>query len=311
MSKSKSGKIFVGAFVVFIVAVVAFFAFRSGEKDKDQVALVVTTLSNPFFIDMKEGAEAESATQQLKLVVQAPDLASDVERQIAILENLIAQRIDVICLVPADSKAVIPAIAKAEKAGVRVINIDNRIDVEALKKAGVSAPPYIGSDNRQGGVQAGEYLAKLINEKGKVAILEGVSGVEAGILRKEGFLEAIAKYPQIEVVASQPADWSREKGLNVFQSIYQAHPDLAGLFACNDEMALGAIQALGANRSVKVVGFDATDDARKAVKEGRMDATVAQQPREMAILAIKRAAQWLGGEKPAVVESTPLQLVTE
>lgn len=279
---------------------------------KQKVGFVVTTMSNPFFVDMTDGAKQEAAKHpNMQLIIQAPEKAADNERQIQIIENLISLKVSAICVVPADSKSVVAAIIKANAAGIPVINIDNKVDTDTATKAGAKIAGYIGSDNFSGGALAGEFVAKKIGQNGKVAILEGVSGVEAGLKRKEGFLDAIKKYPGIQVVASQPADWDREKGLNVFQNIYQANPDLKALFACNDEMALGAIRALKQPRTVVVVGFDATKDAVQSVNNGELDATVAQVPAEMGKQAIAAAASVISGASIPSAQQTPLRLISK
>ena len=306
--------------LVALVAVVTLLIVRSnrdpgnGRPDgrRVRIGFVVTTLSNPFFVDMVDGAKQQAQSlQSVDIVVQAPEQASDNERQMQIIEGLISQKVDAICVVPADSKSVVASVAKADAAGIPFINVDNRINEAALKSNGATVEAYVGSDNYDGGKLAGAFMAKKLGGKGKVAILEGVSGVEAGAQRKAGFLEALKASPGIQVVASQPADWSREKGLNVFQSIYQAHPDLQGLFACNDEMALGAIRALQSPRQVVVVGFDATKDAVDAVQSGEMDATVAQMPAEMGRAAVSVAAKAAARESFQPVQMTPLRLVTK
>lgn len=279
---------------------------------KLRIGYVVTTLSNPFFVEMANGArEAIRELPDAEVVVQAPEQAADNERQIQIVENLIVQRVDAICVVPADSKSIAVAVAKANNARIPVINVDNRMDASSLTANNATVAGFVGSDNASGGKVAGEYVIEKLKGKGKVAILEGVSGVEAGAQRKAGFMEALKSAPGIHVVASQPADWSREKGLNVFQGIYQAHPDLAALFACNDEMALGAIRALPQPRKVVVVGFDATKDAIEAIQLGQMDATVAQVPREMGRIAVGMAIKAARGEQVDREQATPLKLVTK
>jgi ribose transport system substrate-binding protein len=279
-----------------------------------KIAFIVTTLSNPFFVDMTQGAQQEAKKHAgIKLIIQAPERAVDVERQIQIFENLITQKVDAICVVPADSRSILPAISKANKANIPVLNIDNKIDFELAKKNNVKVATFIGSDNYLGGKLAAEYIVKRLGGKGKVAILEGVSGVDAAIQRKGGFLDCLKDYPGIEVVASQVADWDREKGLNGFQNILQAHPGVQALFACNDEMALGAIQAIKAARKtgIIVVGFDATKDGLAAVKAGSMAATVAQMPAEMGKIGVQKAVDLLDGKKIEENIPTEVKLITK
>jgi ABC-type sugar transport system substrate-binding protein len=276
-----------------------------------KIALVTTNLTNPFFVDMVAGARAElSKHPGYQLIVQAPEKSSDVERQIQILENLAAQKIDVLCVDPADSKGIISTLRQFNSAGIPIIIVDVKLDPQRVKELGVHSDGFIGSDNFAGGELAGRFVVKQLHEQGRIAILEGLSGVEAAANRKVGFLSAFKQAPGIQVVASLPADWEREKGMNVFQGILQAHPDLDAVFACNDEMALGAARVPHAAHKLLFVGFDATDEARQAVKSGILDATVAQEPKEMGRLAVKNAIKLLEGKTIRPQIETPLELIT-
>lgn len=264
-----------------------------------RVALVLKTMNNPFFIDMQKGAEAAARQLGIKLVVQAPDREVDVEKQMQIIENLIQARVHAICVTPSGSKEIIPAIAKANAAGIPVLIVDTRIDVNAAAEAGIAIETFIGSDNYEGGRMAGQYLVEQFNGKAKVAILEGIPGHETSDSRLRGFRAAISQAPGIEVIASQPANWERDQGFNVFQNLLQAHREIEALFACNDMMALGAIEAIAAadrTGEIKVFGFDAVEDARKAIVAGKLAASVAQFPDEMGRLAIHSAVRVINGE---------------
>jgi ribose transport system substrate-binding protein len=163
----------------------------------------------------------------------------------------------------------------------------------------VKTVSFVGSDNYRGGQLIGEYLAKASGGKAKVAILEGIAGHETGDSRVRGFREAVKGSPGIQIVASQTANWERDQGFNVFQNILQAHPDIDTVFACNDMMALGAIEAINAGGKagkIRVLGFDAVKDARAALESGAMAATVAQYPDEMGKAAVEMAVKALRGE---------------
>jgi len=142
-------------------------------------------------------------------------------REIQIIENLCVQRVAVLCIVPVDSKSIVPAIKKANRDGIPVINVDSKIDAATAKALGASVVGFVGSDNFAGGQIAGDFIAKKLHGRGNVAILEGICGLETATLRKTGCLDALKKAPGIKVVASLPADWEREKGMNVFQNILQ------------------------------------------------------------------------------------------
>jgi ribose transport system substrate-binding protein len=279
-----------------------------------RIGFVVTTLSNPYFVTMVNTAKAEAAkTPGVQLIVQAPDQAVQVGQQIDDVDNLIAQHVNVLCIVPADSKGILPAIAKANQAGIPVLILDNKIDPQLAAKEGVHTVTYIGSDNFVGGKMAGEYMISKLPKGGDVAILEGVSGVDAANQRKAGFLAALASAPQLHVVASQPADWDREKGLNVFQNMLQAHPNIKGVFGSNDEMALGALQAIhtaGKDHKIVIVGYDAIQDSLNAIRKGDMDATIAQLPAEVGQFGVKYALQVVNHQAVPPNIPTEVKLVT-
>jgi ribose transport system substrate-binding protein len=283
-------------------------------ESKLRIGFVVTTLANPYFVDMTDAAKQEGQKHpNLELIVQAPDSATDTDRQIQIIEDLITQRVNAICVVPADSKSIVRVIAKANQANIPFLVLDNKVDEKTARDAGVNITAFIGSNNFLGGQLAGQFLGQQLKGVGKVAILEGITGVEAAVQRKSGFLDALKAFPQIQVVASQPANWDREKGMNVAQSIMQANPQLAGIFACNDEMALGAVRAIketGAKRHPIVVGFDAIQDALAAIKAGDMAATVAQLPAEVGRLGVATALSKIEGASVPASIPTEVKLIT-
>lgn len=276
------------------------------------VALVVKTLNNPFFLEMQKGAEEAAKKAGVTLVVQAADREVDVERQMQIIENLIERKVSAICVAPSGSREIVPVIVKANKAGIPVLVVDTRADEKALAAAGGKVATFIGSDNYDGGKIAGSFVAEKLGGQGQVAVLEGIPGHETGDARLRGFRESIAKAPGIKIVASQPANWERDQGFNVFQNILQANPGVNALFACNDLMALGATEAIaaaGKTGKILVVGFDAQPEARTAIRKGTMAATVAQFPARMGSTAIEYAAKLLRGEKIEAFTPVSIELV--
>lgn len=281
--------------------------------DGPTVALVVKTLNNPFFIDMQRGAEEAAKELGVHLIVQAPERELDVEKQMQIIENLIQRKVDAICVSPSGSKEIVPAILKANKAGIPVLAVDSRVDSAALVEAGAEVVTFIGSDNFKGGRVAGQYLTDWLHGHGKIAVLEGIPGHETGDQRLNGFRSVVASHPGVEIVASQTANWERAQGFTVFQNILQAHPDVGALFACNDMMALGAIEAIaaaGKTGEIIVVGFDAVQDAREAIAEGKMEASVAQHPYDMGRLAVEYARRVINGEKIPKYIPVKIELIT-
>jgi ribose transport system substrate-binding protein len=276
------------------------------------VALVVKTLNHPFFIDMQKGAEEAAKAAGVELIVQAAEREIDVERQMQIIENLIQRKVNALVVAPSGSREIVPVVVKANQAGIPVLVVDTRVDATALKAAGGKTATFIGSDNYEGGKLAGEFMVQKMGGKARIAVLEGIPGHETGDQRLRGFRDAIKGSPGMEIVASQPANWERDQGYNVFQNIMQAHPDVNAMFAANDLMALGALEAIAAGGKagkITVVGFDALDEARTAVKKGTMAGTVAQDPAQMGRVGVEWAARVLKGETPPADIAVPIQFV--
>ena len=286
----------------------------SGGGGAPRIALVMKTANNPFFVEMQKGAEAEAKKLGVNLIVQAAEREVDVEKQMQIVENLIQTKVAALCVTPSGSREIVPAIDKANRAGIPVLVIDTRVDAKALSESQGKIATFIGSDNYEGGKLAGEFIAKQLSGKGKVAVLEGIPGHETGDSRLRGFREAIKSTPGIEIVASQTANWERDQGFNVFQNILQSHPEVQAVFACSDLMALGAVEAIAAAKKsgqITVVGFDASDEAREAIQKGSMKATVAQSPATMGALAVENAYRLLKGEQIKNEIVVPIKLVTK
>lgn len=253
------------------------------------IGLAVSTLNNPFFVALRDGAQAAANEAGVELVVT--DARDDATQQADQVANFQTQQLDAVLINPVDSDAAGPIVSPLVSAGIPVIAVDRAVE-------GAEVDAFVASDNVEGGRLAAQALAEAIGEEGQVVVLQGVAGTSASRERGQGFDEGIAEYPGIEVVAKQPADFDRTQGLDVATNLLQANPDVVGIFAENDEMALGAIQALGtrAGSEVFVVGFDATDDGQAAVADGTMYATIAQQPEELGRAAVEAAVALLDGE---------------
>ncbi|MGH9347528.1 MAG: sugar ABC transporter substrate-binding protein [Vicinamibacterales bacterium] len=280
---------------------------------KPRVALVLKTLNNPFFIDMQRGAEDAAKRLNVDLLVQAAERETDVEKQMQIIENLIQARVGALAVTPSGSREVVPAIGKANEAGIPVVVVDTRLDERAAADAGVRTVGFVGSDNYRGGQIIGEYLVKASGGTARVAILEGIPGHDTGDQRIRGFRDAVKSASGVQILASQTANWERDQGFTVFQNILQANPGVDTVFACNDMMALGAIEAIataGKTGQIRVLGFDAVEDARKAIAAGTMAATVAQFPDEMGRVAVESAVKAMRGEPVPAETSVRIGLVT-
>ena len=282
--------------------------------DRQSVALVLKTLNHPFFVDMRRGAQEAADKLGVRLQVQAAEREIDVEKQMQIVENLIQTGIGALAITPSGSREIVSALVKAKDAKVPIIVVDTRVDAKAAADAGVTTETFVGSDNYEGGRLAGEYVVKISGGKARVGILEGIPGHETGDSRLRGFRDAVKGTPGITIVASQPANWERDQGFNVFQNMLQAHQDIDTVFAASDLMALGAIEAIaaaGRTGKIRVVGFDALDDAKKAISAGTMEASVAQFPYEMGRVAIESAVKVMRGEKLPPDINVKLELVTK
>jgi len=284
------------------------------ETKRVRIALVMKTPNNPFFIDMQHGAEAAAKRLEVDLVVQSPEREVDVEKQMQIVENLIQTGVAALCIAPASSKGILPALLRANAARIPIVVVDDEVDAKAAAEAGVHTESYVGSDNVEGGRLAGRHVVAISGGRARVAVLEGTPGHETGDSRLFGFREAVAASPGVKIVVSQTANWERDQGFTVFQNMLQAHPEIDAVFACNDMMALGAVEAIaaaGKTGRIRVVGFDAVDDARKAITAGAMDASIAQFPSEMGRLAVESAVRLLKGETVPKDQRTRIGLVTK
>ena len=283
-------------------------------SDRPTVALVLKTLNHPFFVDMRRGAQEAADRLGVTLQVQAAEREIDVEKQMQIVENMIQTGIQALCITPSGSREIVSALVKAKNAKVPIIVVDTRVDAKAAADAGVHPETFVGSDNYEGGKLAGEYLIKVTGGNARVGILEGIPGHETGDSRMRGFRDAVKNSPGITIVASQPANWERDQGFNVFQNMLQAHQDIDSVFACSDLMALGAIEAIaaaGKTGRIRVIGFDALDDAKKAIAAGTMEASVAQFPSEMGRAAVENAVKVIRGETVPPDIKVKLELVTK
>lgn len=270
----------------------AFAASASAER----IGLVISTQNNPFFVTLKEGAEAKAKELGHDLIVL--DSQDNPAKELGNVEDLLVKGVDVLLINPTDSDAVVSSVKAANRSKIPVVTLDRAAN-------GGNVVSHVASDNVLGGEMAGNFIVEKLGGKGKVVELEGIPGTTAARDRGTGFNKAAAG--KLEVVAKQAADFDRTKGLNVMENILQAQPEIQAVFAHNDEMALGALKAIEASgRDIFVVGFDATDDAVAAVKEGKLAATVAQKPAEIGAIGVEVADKIV--KKQAVEKNVPVEL---
>ncbi|MFE3718485.1 ABC transporter permease/substrate-binding protein [Streptomyces cyaneofuscatus] len=295
---------FAGAALAVALVVGGVSYFNSGSSGgTTKVGMSLSTLNNPFFVQMKDGAQAEAKKAGIDLTVT--DAQNDASQQANQLQNFTSSGVSSIIVNPVDSDAVGPGVRSANKADIPVIAADRGVN-----KA--DAATLVASDNVAGGKLAADALADKLGGKGSIVILQGTAGTSASRERGAGFAEGLKAYPDIKVVAKQPADFDRTKGLDVMTNLVQSHPGITGVFAENDEMALGAVKALGSKvgTSVSVVGFDGTPDGLKAVEAGTLYASVAQQPSELGRIAVQNAVKAAKGDKVEKTVKVPVKVVT-
>ncbi|MCQ9334153.1 D-ribose ABC transporter substrate-binding protein [Corynebacterium phoceense] len=274
---------------------------RGESGSSDSVTLALSTQTNPFFVELRDGAQAKADELGIKLDIQ--DAYDDASKQADQLKNAETSGAGVVIVNPTDSDAVGSAVQALNSANIPVITVDRSSNSGEVAS-------YVASDNVAGGKQAAEALAKAIGDEGEILVLQGIAGSSASRDRGEGFREGIKAHPNIKIVAEQTAKFDRTEGLNVTTNLLQAHPNVKAIFAENDEMALGAIEALGAKagKDVKVFGFDGTEDGIAAIEKGTMNGTIAQQPEELGAKAVEQASALLKGESAQA--EVPVEVVT-
>ena len=258
----------------------------SSENGIGKIGFSISTLNNPFFVSMAEGARNKARELGVELTVV--DGRNDTAKQSADIEDLITKGIQVLIVNPENSSSVAPVVNDAIAAGIKVIAVDRYVE-------GVDIDCYIGTDNVRAGEQAANYLLSVVGIGAKIAILEGIPGASSAIDRNQGFRNIVDG--KLNIAISQTANYNRAEGLTVTENILQAHPDIKAILSANDEMALGAIEAIeSAGKDIIVTGFDAGDDAINAVKNGKMLFTVEQKTTEMGEIAVEQALKLINGE---------------
>jgi len=292
--------------IILALSLIMMVGLTAGAAAQDlRIGLAVSTLNNPFFVDLKDGAEAMAEEMGVEILVV--DAQDDAAAQLSSVEDLLIKQIDVLIVNPVDGNAVVSAITAANDAGVPVITVDRGAE-------GGDVVSHIASDNVAGGEMAGDYIAEQLGEEGKVVELEGIPGTSAARDRGKGFNQAMDKYAGMEVIARQPAGFDRAEGMTVMENILQGNPEIDAVFAHNDNMALGAMEAIaaaGRSDEIMIVGFDAIDDAVAAVEAGGLAATIAQKPDLMGEMAVETAIKVANGEEVDEYTPVPLELITE
>ncbi|MET0499792.1 MAG: sugar ABC transporter substrate-binding protein [Steroidobacteraceae bacterium] len=286
--------------------------------DKPKVALVMKSLANEFFQTMQDGARAHAAAHAADYELISVGIKDEIDTsgQIRLVEQMLARRVDVIVIAPADSKALVPVLQNAVAKGVLVVNIDNQLDAAALREKQLKVP-FVGPDNRAGARLAGDFLARQLKAGDKVGIIEGVPTTANAQQRTLGFRDAM-KAANVTVASVQSGEWELQKGNTVAAAMMREHPDLTALLCGNDTMALGAVAAIrsaGKSGKVKVVGYDNIPAVKPLLADGRIAATVDQFAAKQAVFGIEVALEALANKTaqsalPATLK-TDVALVTK
>lgn len=280
----------------------------SGQSSGAEYAVILKTLSNDFWANMKKGIEEEANKLGVKVDVFAANSEEDTEGQLKILENCLNKGYKAIGVAPLSPTNLINGIVDANKKNIYIMNIDEKIDLDSLKNAGGSVIAFATTDNVEVGKKGAGYIMEQLAEGGEVAIIEGKAGNASGEARKQGATDAFRADKKFNLVASQPADWDRQKALDKATSFVQMYPNLKAIYCCNDTMALGALQAVkNANKlgQVLVVGTDGAAEALASIKAGELSATVAQDSAGIGATSLRQMVDAVKGAAPIDPNSTP------
>lgn len=284
---------------------------QDSNTKKRNIALVMKTLTNPFFIEMEKGARDAEQKMNIQLIVKTGAKETSIEQQIEIVKELIASKVDAIVIAPGSSTELIPVLKKAQDAGIKIVNIDNRLDQEMSKKVGLIDVPFISVDNEQGAYLSAKYISDQIIKPAKVAILEGIREAANAEARKKGAIKAFAENSNVQIVAMETANWKIDEAKDVTTKIFKEHPDIQGVFCANDMMAQGAIQYLDEAKikNVLVAGFDALTEAKTAIRNGKMTVTIDQQPFLQGYKGIEYAVKLLNGQNVDLETMVDLKVI--
>ncbi len=282
------------------------------QSKKYTIALVMKTLTNPFFVEMEKGARQAEKELGINLIVKTGAQETSVDQQITIIEELIHEGVDAILIAPADSVQLIPVLKKAQDAGIVIINIDNQLDPQASEKIGLTGVPFISVNNEQGAYLSARYISDKVSSPTQAIILEGIVTARNAQDREKGALRAFGENTNIQVVASETANWKIDEAYNVAAKLFKDHPDVKLVFSANDMMAFGVIQYLKekGKTDVQVAAYDALAEAMPMLRDGSLQATIDQQAALQAYTGVQYAIRALKGEKLPPITLLDVLLVT-
>ncbi|WP_198320736.1 substrate-binding domain-containing protein [Azohydromonas aeria] len=279
-----------------------------------RVALIMKTLTNPFFVEMERGARRAQQEAGVELQVRTATQETSIEQQIQLVGDAVRAGARAIVIAPGDSARLVPALKSAQDAGIAVVNIDNRLDAEAMAAAGMRPVPFVGVDNEQGAFAAARHLAARVpaGEPAEAAIIEGIRGADNARQRLLGAERGLGTNPRIRIVARESANWKIDEAHAVAARIFKRHPRVSVLVCANDMMAIGALKYLqeSGRGDVLVGGFDALAEVLPALRAGQLAVTVDQQAAEQGYLGVKTALALLAGASVPPQQLIDSRLVT-
>lgn len=299
-----------------IIALTFGLAASASAADKPVYGVLMKTLSNPFWGAMELGVRDGAKKADVDYFLQAVESDQAAEPQLNTCNTMLEKKPAVMITAAINSTILLPCLKHANELKIPVVDLDNNLDPEITKKAGVDVAFHIGSDNEAAGAKGADYVAETLGKdaKGPVLVIEGLSGNITGQKRAHGFAEQLKKAaPGLTIVASLPGNWDSLKAANITNDTLQRYPDLLAIFCANDDMALGAVEAARAagKDKVIVVGVDGNSNAVKSILAGRLNASVAQLPYLVGMQAVEDAKKVLAGEKVPEFTYVPTLVLTK
>lgn len=278
-----------------------------------RIALIMKTLTNPFFVEMERGARRAQQETHIDLQVKTATQETSIEQQIQLVESEIKAQTKAIVIAPGDSTRLVPVLKQAQDAGIKIVNIDNRLSADAMAAAGMKPVPFISVDNEKGAYQAARFIADQARQPIEAAVLEGIRSADNAQQRKRGAMRGFQSNANIKIVATETANWKIDEAYTVTGKLFKQYPNIHLLFCANDMMAIGAIKYLQETGKTKVLvaGFDALDEAKTAIRAKQLAVTVDQQAAQQGYLGIKTALQLLEGRVVPMELQVDTMLVTE
>ena len=277
-----------------------------------RVTVIMKTLTNPFFVEMEQGAQQVQKEHSVDLQVKTATQETSIEQQIQLVEQEIQAGAKAIVIAPGDSTRLVPVLKKAQDKGIHIVNIDNQLSAEAMAGIGMKPVPFISVNNEEGAYQSAKFVADKVHQPTDVAIIEGIRSANNAQQRKKGAERAFAENANLRLVAVETANWKIDEAYDVVQRIFKSHPKIGVVFCANDMMAIGVMKYLQENGKTKVLvaGFDALEEAKTAIRAGQLSVTVDQQAARQGYLGVTTALQLIKGESQPLHIEVDAKLIT-